>query len=884
MKRWMKRWKTRIRRLIRRDAVERELDAELSFHLEMETQKNLREGMSPEEARRQAAIRFGGVDRYKKKVREARVLGWVPGMSLDFKLGFRMLLKYRGLTAVSLLSMALAVAGVAGFFAFTSNFISPDLPLEEGDRIVAIQNWNVATGSVETRSLHDFLAWRAGLESVDDLGAFSHFEPNLITAGGRAEAVRGSRISAAAFRLTRVPPVLGRPLVDADEDEGAEDVVVIGYDLWQDFFAGDSTVVGRRVRIGQTPYTIVGVMPEGFGFPFNDELWVPFRENPLEWARLEGPGLTVFGRLRDGVTLEDAQAEVSVFGRRTAAEFPQTHRQLRPRVAPYASALVAAPMAVTVGGRLILVLLLLVVSANVGALLFVRNLSREGEIALRAALGASRRRIVFQLFVEALVLGTVASLVGLFLASYGVGWFSNNLAEEMFGRSGLPFWWRDGLALSTLVYVGLLTLLGSAVSGLFPAFTLTRIQLRSQLQSQAAGGPGLRFGRKAKLAVVAQITLSVGLLMTVFQGWPNLVRSEAKIQGLSAEEYLTARLMVDQEPETGDRPTEFVERFLDARQELARALHNQADVAGVAFASALPGTAHGRQRIEVDGETEGPGPPRARVARIDADFFRVLGTPLLAGRSFDSGDVSPTGSARPVVIVNQSFVRTRFLDQGALGRRLRVLSQAGEPGPWLEVVGVVGDFGMDLYSPSGLYLPLTPSTYPVRVAVRLNTDPAHFTARLPSAAAGADPSLRMVEVGTLDAALTNSRMPNRIIFLGLAVATFVGLALTLSGVYTLMSFFVSRRIREIGIRAALGANPSRLVFDIYSQALVRLGMGVALGALLSLPFTAIVLEGGSFSTSVKVAAVIVMAGLIACLGPTRRMLRVQPIEAMRFGR
>ncbi len=875
-----KRWIKRIRTLVRRDVVERELDEELAFHLEMETKKNLQAGMTPEEARRHAAIRFGGVDRYKEKVREARTLGWVPGMSLDFKLGFRVLTKYRGLTTVSLFSMSISVAGAGGFFAFTNNFVNPKLPVEEGDRIVAIQSWNVATGTFENRILHDFVGWETQLESVQDLGVFSFYEPNLITEGGRSEPIRGSKISAAAFRITRTSPLLGRTLVEADEEAGAEAVVVIGFDLWQDFFAGDPQVVGRAIQVGPSPHTIVGVMPEEYGFPFNDNFWVPFRESPLDWGRLSGPGITVFGKLAPGITLNEAQTELSLLGRRTAAEFPETHELLRPQAVPFAKGMVSPPTGVAFGGRLILVLLLLVVSANVGALIFVRNLSREGEITLRAALGASRRRIVFQLFVETLVLASVASVVGLFLASQGIGWFSEVLQKEMFGRSGLPFWWRDGIGLSTLIFVGLLTLLGSAVSGLLPALTLTRFQLGSQVQNRTTGGSYLRFGRKAKLAIVGQITLSVGLLMTVFEAWPDLVESEAEILGLIAEEYLSARLMVSQDSGAGEDPTGAVGRLSNAQQELERLLFEEPEVSGVTFASSLPGTPHRRQAIELETDPAGSVHSRARTAQVDADFFTVMGAPLRAGRTFNAGDLYSDGSALPVAIVNQSFVRTRFQDRNPIGQRLRILGADGDPGPWLEVVGVAGDFGMDLYNPSGLYLPLTPGTLPLRLAARLNTDPANFTARLRSAATSADPELRMVEVRTMAAVLAEARMPNRIMFTGLFVATFVGLALTLSGVYALMSFFVSRRIREIGIRAAIGAKPSRLVVNIFSQALVRLGTGVVFAAIMSLPFTAIVLEGGSVGTCMKVSAVIVVAGLLACLGPTRRVLKVQPVEAI----
>ncbi len=232
------------------------------------------------------------------------------GMSwLDFKLGFRMLIKYPGLTLVGGFAMSVGIAIAAGSFEFINDFINPTLPLEEGDRVVAIQNWDATAASTEFRSLHDFLTWRDELESVEDIGAYTTFRRNVITDDGRAEPVRGSEISASAFRLVRVPPLMGRPLVETDEQDGAPPVVVIGHDLWQARFGGDSGVVGRSVQLGNSRSTVVGVMPEGFLFPLRDNLWVPLRVNVLDYERLEGPAIRIFGRLAPGVTLEEAQAE-----------------------------------------------------------------------------------------------------------------------------------------------------------------------------------------------------------------------------------------------------------------------------------------------------------------------------------------------------------------------------------------------------------------------------------------------------------------------------------------------------------------------------------------------------------------------------------------------
>ncbi|HEX8696448.1 MAG TPA: ABC transporter permease [Longimicrobium sp.] len=335
---WTKRWRKRLRALLRRDAVESELDEELAFHLEMETRKNLRAGMSPEKARRQAALAFGGVEKFKEEVRDARTLGWVTGMSLDFRLGFRMLLKYPGLTLVGGLAMAFAIALGAAAFEFVGKMAYPKLPLPGGGRIVAIQSWDAAAGRAEPRVLHDFAAWRAEVASVQELGAFRVLERNLVAGnGGRGEPVAVAEVSASAFRVARVSPLLGRALADADERAGAPPVAVLAYDTWRARFGGDPAVVGRTVRLGSARATVVGVMPGEFVFPAAQGLWVPLRLDPLDYARGAGPELDgVFGRLAPGVALEEAQAELSALGRRAAADHPDTHRHLRPRVMPYA--------------------------------------------------------------------------------------------------------------------------------------------------------------------------------------------------------------------------------------------------------------------------------------------------------------------------------------------------------------------------------------------------------------------------------------------------------------------------------------------------------------------------------------------------------------------
>ncbi|MGH7501349.1 MAG: ABC transporter permease [Longimicrobiales bacterium] len=379
---------------------------------------------------------------------------------LDFKLGFRMLAKYPGLTLVGGLAMSFAIWVGAGAFEFVRQVIHPALPLDDGDRIVGIWLWHTVASGVEEQALYDFVTWREELESITDLGAFRTLERNLIIEGGGAEPVEVAEISASAFSLARVPPLLGRTLVESDEQVGARAVVVIGHDLWQTRFAGDPDVVGQTVRLGTTESTVVGVMPEAFAFPVSHSLWAPLRVN--DYGRRIGPAVEIFGRLAPGVTLDRAQAELTTLGLRAAAAFPDTHEHLRPQVMPYAQSIVTVSVGESLWLMSINLLLVMLLVGNVALLMFARAATREGEIVVRTALGASRMRIIAQLFVEALVLGGVAAIVGTAAAGFGLRWAMSMVEAEIGG--GFPFWFDGDLSSATVIYAGVLTLLGAVIA------------------------------------------------------------------------------------------------------------------------------------------------------------------------------------------------------------------------------------------------------------------------------------------------------------------------------------------------------------------------------------------------------------------------------------
>jgi hypothetical protein len=429
-------------------------------------------------------------------------------MLQDYKFGLRMLLKYPGLTIAGGLALAIAIAIGAGWYDFVGKVLLPTIPLPEGDRIVLIETRNVLTNGVELRVGRDFLEWRRELRTIEDLGAFrlsrrsgngnvTKVGRNLIVGTGAPERIQLAELTAAAFRVARVSPLLGRALLESDEVPGAPSVIVLGYEVWQRSLGARQDVIGSQVKLGDTPATVVGVMPKGFGYPFNYDAWTPL---PLRasYGPLEGGAISVIGRLAPGVTRAQADAEVRALGQRTAAALPATHEHLRPRVQPLGEpgdgdgeldVSAIAQLALTNFPSL---LVLFIACMSVGTLVYARTATREGEIALRSALGASRARIVGQLFVETLALASLAAAVGLVTADQVLTWgIKGAYADE----GGLPFWITPGLTGTTILYAGGLAIVCAGMLSILPALRVTQARVQMHLANLGTTGATLRFGR-----------------------------------------------------------------------------------------------------------------------------------------------------------------------------------------------------------------------------------------------------------------------------------------------------------------------------------------------------------------------------------------------------
>jgi predicted permease len=692
--------------------------------------------------------------------------------------------------------------------------------------------------------------------------------------------------------------------MEADERPDAPPVAVIGHDVWQRRFGGDPGVVGRTVRLGGAPATVVGVMPAGYGFPVAHTVWVPLRLDALDHARGEGPSLRLFGRLAPGVTLDRAQAELATLGRRAAAEHPATHAQLRPQIMPYARSvfdLSAVEAGMLRSGNVFAVMLVVLVCGNVALLLFARAATREAELLVRTALGATRGQIVTQLFAEALVLGGVAAVVGLAAAGAGLRWML--AVVEADAGTKLPFWFAGRLSPATVAYAVGLALFGAAIAGVTPALKVTR-DLGPRMRQAGAGAGGLQFGGIWTLVIVAQVAVTVAFPVTAFGTRREAVEIRAMEVGYAEQEYLSVRLNMDREPAAAGADTSraaHLARFRATYRELERRLVAEPRVAGVTVAERFPRMYHPARLVEVDGGGAAAldaddAAYRVSSAAVDVDYFDVLGAPVRPGRPFR---VAEAESGARVAIVNRSFVHRVLGGRNPLGRRVRYLhheesekpySPHDAPGPWYEIVGVVGDMGMSgARDPkvAGLYHPLAPAAVaePMHMAIHVRGDPQAFAPRLRAVAAAVDPALRLDAIVPA-AELSQPNLQFLDFWFRLTVlVSAVALVLSLAGIYAVMSFTVARRTREVGIRVALGAGSRRVVASIFARPLAQVGLGVAAGGVLAgallVGMTSGAVSAAGGALVVAYSALMLGVCLLACVVPTRRALRVPPTEALR---
>lgn len=864
--------------------------------------RDLERGVPAPQARRRYAANLLG-SAWSLRVGQLRG-ALASGATLDAKLGLRMLAKQPMLTGVAMLALGLGIPSSLSLHHVLGAFTSP-LPVPQGERLMGIRNRSRETGGSLPSSVHDYARWReAGLASFERLAAARSYKMNVHDGEAGAPPVSGAEMTPSAFDLLGATPLLGRLLGPADEVPHAANVMLLSETLWRSRFGADPGIIGRTLRVGRVEHTVVGVLPASFRYPINDDAWLPLRTSPLDQPEGQGPEVWVFGRLAPGVTADRAEVEVAQMTERLAAEDPETYARWFGEVVPMPALLTGvdrddivqtAPEMLMV--QSLLLAMLLIVCGNVGILLMARTVTRMGEISIRTALGASRARIVTQLFIEALVLALVATGLGLLALEGLARW----LMSGKFGLVDVPVWFDVGLRADTVLVALGLAVAAAGVASVLPALRATSRGVQANLQ-QSAGRGSVRFGFGTSLLIVAEVVLSVGFLALGGTMVRSVLHDPAGELGLEPGRYLRADLSVKStaaplDPASADTGA-FASRESRIQQEVLRRLAEDMEVRAVGLGgNNVTQYVPSAYDIVIEGsDPEAPTPDAARAA-VDVRFFRGLRRPILEGRDFTPADVQDGPEAGPKpVIVNTSFVERLLGGRNGVGQRFRLAHAVqAESGPsWFQIVGVVGPFGMNPINPAedaGFYEPVRPgSSSSARFLIEVDGDPAAFAPRFREIVAAVDPEATVDEAVPLEQAWAFDAGNVKLLFGLQIVLAGVAFVLAVSGLYALMSFTVSQRTREVAIRSALGARPWSIVSTITRWAALHLAIGLALGGFWGSVLLRIAagdvdeVQAVNVNVPLTIAVTLGVAGIVGVLGcasPTLRGLRIQPSQALR---
>ena len=803
----------------------------------------------------------------------------------DLRHGFRMLFRTRLLSAVAVLTIGLGIGSTSFAFSVVYGTLLRGLPVRDAERLMVVTQARPEDGTEGLRvPLHDYHEIRDRQTSFEHLAASYSGTVNLAGTEGPPERYQGSFVTARTLSMLGVTPIHGRAFVEGDDAPGAPPLVLLGYAVWRNRFGADPAVVGTTVRVNGEAATIIGVMPEGFRFPFAEDLWVPLRVDPSTLPRRGGTPLLVAGYLKEGVTREAASAEVAAIAEQLAREYPADNEGLTADVAQFTDEFM--PQQISVMMLLLMAMVsgvLLVACANVANVLLARAVVREREVAIRSALGARRWRVVRQLLAEAVALGVVGGLLGVAGAYLGLMAFEGALVDVQ-----RPYWIVFRLDAVSLLFTTGVTLAAAVAAGTVPALRASGGGLDTVLRDEARGSSGLRLGRFSAALVVGELAVSCGLMI----GAGLLIRSLVDLNrldlGFSPDPVATARLgLFDTDYPDADARSRFYHAYLER-------LRAEPGVVAASLTTSLPATGQGQYAVQVEGKAYATPAevPVAGGAVITPGFFETFGVPLVEGRDFLLSESRLGGD--PVVIVNRSFVERHLQGQQAVGSRIR-LGREDTGQPWLRVIAVapdlfegVGAFGSGQQLREAIYLPLAQSDPRfISVAVRAAGPPEGALGQLRSAAVAVDPNLPLYWVMPMNQALDQATFLYRIF--GVLFVIFGGASLFLAsvGLYGVIDFSVSSRMREMGLRMALGAESRAVLGLVFRRVLAQLLVGVALGLGIGLalgrPMAAALVGVRSWDPVVYATIVGAMTttAVVAALLPALRAVRVDPVIALR---
>ncbi len=889
-------WLWRLGGLFGKRGRDRELAEEMESHLQMHIEDNVRAGMSPDEARRQALIKLGGVEQTIESYRERRSLPWLETLIRDVRYGLRMLAKAPALTFILVFTLALGIGVNSAVFSVVNGFLLRPLPVPHPEQIVVLashqQGAPLGVTNVSYADLSDFR--KQGADAFSDLFAYAPY-PVGLSVDGRAHQITVSCVSGNYFSALGLKPVLGRLFLPGEgESRGDAPYLVLAYSYWQTRFGGDRSVIGKEVRVDGKPATIVGVAPEGFhgtysvldmdGYlPLN--MFVPGPEAGGLFTDRRMRALRVMGRLKPGVKMAQAQSVASVIAERLAKQYADADKGVSVRVVPETLSRPSpdvGTMIPAIAGLFLLLagMVLLLACLNVGNILIARATVRQREMAIRSALGAGRGRLARQVLTEAILLAILGGAAGAILGA----WASGSIGS-MLPKTNPPFHFDFSFDWRVFAYTLGAALFTGFIVGLWPALRASRANLNTVLhEGGRSDSAGANRHRVRSGLVVVQVAGSLALLIAAALFVRSLHRAERSYLGFNPDHLLN--VIVDPHEIGYDeaRTNEFYRQLEDR----VRALPG-VQLASLAYNFPMGAFTDGRQ-IEVEGHPlpAGQQPPVALFNRVDSAYFETMQVPLLRGRAFTDSD---NKTAVPVAIVNQTMASKFWPGEDPIGKRFRVV---GPKERFVEIVGIAGNGQYMLMGESPqsfFYLPLAQSYTSMRtLQIRSSVPPQSLLSDVQQQIRNLAPDLPVFDAETMEQALNgaNGYFIYRFGATMAGVMGFVGLMLATVGVYGVMSFSMAQRTREIGIRVALGANRRDILRLVVRQGLTIVLAGVAVGLIGGWAMTRAMARfaagpsNAGFWIFSGAALVMVCVALLACWIPARRAMRVDPMVALRY--
>lgn len=793
----------------------------------------------------------------------------------------RILVRSPGLSLLAVVAFGLGIGLTTVMFSIVHGALLRGLPLPAADRLVAIVRTNPSEGINQMGApVHDFVDWSEAQRTMEGMAGYYTGTVNLAD-GDRPERLDGGFFTAGMMEVLGMRPILGRTHRAEEDRPGAPLTVVLGHHVWRDRYGSDPAIVGRTLRLNGEAAEVIGVMPDGFRFPENQDLWLPLRADALATPRGEGMFLSVIGRMRPGVELDAVQLEMSQVARRLAEEHPVINRGVEVRVRPVAETFIGDEARALLLTMLVAVsFVLLIACFNVANLLLARAASRSREVAIRTALGAGRRVIIGQQLLEALVLACAGGVLGLGIAAAGIRIFANAIRDTQ-----PPYWLSFDLNPTVLLFTLGLAASAAVLAGLIPALQASGSKVHDLLKDESRGGTSRRLSRLTRGLVIGEVALSVALLAAAGLMIRSIVNVGNLELGFPPQEVLTARVGLF---ETDFPGVEDRYRFWEAFEERVRGIPGGAPVT---LTNSLPGTGGMNVPLALQGaryDTD-RDVPRTRRFIVTPGYGEVFGVPLLEGRELGTEDRM---GGMPVAVVSRGLAERFFPGESPVGKQIRLATPSVDEAtiPWLTVVGVVGDIfhTPDDAMPWAVYTPLSQSDARfMSVAVRTRLQPLALAPAIREAAVATHADTPIYFVRDMTEVIRQQTWFYSVFGVLFLVFGLAALFLASVGLYGVLAFSVGRRTPELGIRMALGAGAADVRKLVLGQGLFQMAVGVALGLAMALVLGQAL---GNFLFRVQprdplvllgTALVLFLTGLAASAAPVRRATRVDPMVAFR---